>query len=186
MGRDKGLIAYRGGAHRQVLYALLQSVCARVFLSVNATQPRPEPERFEYLVDRAEFAGNGPIGAVMGFREAHPGVALLLVSCDLPFFGAEALGALLAARDPARPATAFLNSENNRPEPLVTIYEPRFLQRLPGQFGSGIRSLQRILLDDAPALIRDYDPSWILSADTPEDAARARGALGGDSGNRPG
>jgi molybdopterin-guanine dinucleotide biosynthesis protein A len=186
MGRDKGLIPYRGEAHREVLYALLQPVCARVFLSVNAVQPRPEPERFEYLVDRPEYAGNGPIGAVMGFRDAHPDVALLLVSCDLPFFGAEALGALLAARDPARPATAFLNSENDRPEPLVTIYEPRFLDGLPAHFGRGVRSLQRILLEDPPALIRDFDARWIRSADTPEDRDRAREALGGDRNTPPG
>lgn len=186
MGRDKGLIAYRGEAHRQVLYALLQSACARVFLSVNAGQPRPEPERFAYLVDAPEYAGNGPIGAVMGFRDAHPGVALLLVSCDLPFFGPQALQALLAARNTSRSATAFLNPENNRPEPLVTIYEPRFLERLAEDFGRGMRSLQRILLEDPPALITDFDARWIRSADTPEDRDRARDALGGDRDTPPG
>lgn len=186
MGRDKGLIAYRGAAHRQVLYALLRSVCDRVFLSVNAGQPRPEPERFEYLIDQPKYAGNGPIGAVMGFRDAYPGVALLLVSCDLPYFGSEALLALMAARDLSRPATAFLNPENDRPEPLVTIYEARFLDHLAEHFGRGIRSLQRILLEDPPALIRSYDPRWILSADTPEDVQRARAALSGDAGERPG
>ncbi|MEO6063890.1 MAG: NTP transferase domain-containing protein [Thermoflexales bacterium] len=182
MGRDKGLIAYRGEAHRQVLYALLRSACDRVFLSVNPAQPRPEPERFEYLVDRPEYAGNGPIGAVMGFRDAHPGLALLLVSCDLPYFGPVALQALLAARNSNRPATAFLNPQNDRPEPLVTIYEPGFLGRLPAHFSRGARSLQRVLLEDPPALIRDFDLRWIDSADTPEDAARARAALGGADG----
>lgn len=186
MGRDKGLIAYHGEAHRQVLYALLRPVCAEVFLSVNAGQPRPEPESFAYLVDAPEYAGNGPIGAVMGFRDAHPGVALLLVSCDLPYFGAEALQTLVAARDPVRPATAFLNPENDRPEPLVTIYEPRFLGRLAQDFGRGTRSLQRILLEDPPALIRDFDPRWIRSADTPEDRDRALYALGGDRNSPPG
>ena len=184
MGRDKGLIEYRGAAHRQVLYALLRSVCARVFLSVNAVQPRPEPERFEYLVDQPEYAGNGPIGAVMSFRDAHPGIAVLLVSCDLPFFGPEALQALVAARDPTRPATAFLNPENDRPEPLVTIYEPRFLEHLAVHFGRGVRSLQRILLEDPPALIQSYDPRWIYSADTPDDVQRARAVLGGDAAAR--
>ncbi len=182
MGRDKGLIAYRGAAHRQVLYALLYSVCARVFLSVNAAQPRPEPERFEYLVDRPEYAGNGPIGAVMGFRDAHPGAAVLLISCDLPYFGPVALQALMSARDSNRPATAFLNPENDRPEPLVTIYEPGFLERLPDRFSRGARSLQKVLLEDPPALIRDFDLRWIDSADTPEDVARARAALGSDFG----
>lgn len=185
MGRDKGLIAYRGEAHRQVLYALLRSVCERVFLSVNAEQPRPEPERFEYLVDWPEYAGNGPIGAVMGFREAYPGVALLLVSCDLPYFGVDALQTLMAARDPSRPATAFLNSENDRPEPLVTLYEPDFLGRLPEHFKRGTRSLQRVLLEDPPALIRDFDLRWIRSADTPDDAEQARRALGGDIARPP-
>lgn len=185
MGVDKGLIAYHGVAQREVLFALLRTVCARVLLSVNAAQPMPEPERFQYLVDRPEYAGNGPIGAVMGFRDAHPGAALLLVSCDLPYFGTEALQALMTARDLTRSATAFLNPENNRPEPLVTIYERPFLERLPGHFGNGIRSLQRILLDDPPALIRAFDLRWIHSADTPEDRARARDALGVDRRNPP-
>ena len=185
MGRDKGLIAYRGEAHRQVLYALLRSVCERVFLSVNAGQPRPEPERFEYLVDRPEYAGNGPIGAVMGFQDAYPGVALLLVSCDLPYFGVDALQTLMAARDPARPATAFLNPENDRPEPLVTLYESDFLGRLPEHFTRGARSLQRVLLEDGPALIQSFDRRWIQSADTPDDAEQAHRALGGDVARRP-
>lgn len=186
MGVDKGLIAYRGVAQRELLYALLQPVCARVFLSVNPSQARPEPERFEYIIDQPAYSGNGPIGAVMGFRDAYPGVGLLLVSCDLPFFGAEALRALLAAREPTRSATAFLNPENDRPEPLVTIYEPRFLQRLADDFNHGARSLQRVLLEDPPALIREFDRRWILSADTPGDVARARIALGGDLRNPPG
>ena len=121
MGVDKSLIAYRGVAQREALFALLEPVCARVFLSVNASQLMPDPERFAYIVDRPEYAGNGPIGAVMSFRDAHPGVALLLVSCDLPYFGAEALQTLVAARDPVRPATAFLNPENDRPEPLLSL-----------------------------------------------------------------
>jgi len=182
MGRDKGLLVYRGEAHRDVLYRLLRPVCARVFLSLNPAQPRPEPERFEYIVDQPPYSGNGPIGAVMGFRDAHPGVALLLLSCDLPYFGPEALRALLAARDSTRPATAFLNPENIRPEPLVTIYEPRFLDHLAEHFGRGVRSLQRVLLEDPPALIRDFDPRWIRSADTPEDVEQARRALGGTDG----
>ena len=185
MGRDKGLLSYRGAPHRELLHALLQRACARVFISVNPEQPRPEPERFGYLVDRAEYAGNGPIGAVLGFCVAHPGQALLLLSCDLPYFDETALDALVAARDPSRPATAFLNPENRKPEPLVTIYEPPFLARLPGLFQSGTRSLQRALLVDPPALITTFDPRWILSADSAEDYERARRALSPDDAHDP-
>ena len=180
MGRDKGLLRYYNDAHREVLYALLKRYCARVFLSVNAHQPHLWPEVFEYLVDRPEYADNGPIGAVSGFWDGHRGAGPLMVSCDLPFFDAAAAEELLGARDPLRSATAFVNPENNRPEPLVPVYEPAFLEALPRHFAAGSRSLQKIMLDLDPVLIRDFDPRWIHSADAPEDYARARKALGQD------
>ncbi len=184
MGRDKGLLRYFSDAHREVLYALLKRYCARVFLSVNAHQPQVRPEAFEYLVDQPEYSDNGPIGAVLGFRDAHPGAGLLLVSCDLPFFDETAAEALLGARDLSRPATAFVNPENNRPEPLVTIYEAAFLEALPRHFAAGSRSLQKIMLAHNPVLITDFDPRWIHSADAPEDYERARRALSPDSGDQ--
>lgn len=169
MGRDKGLLAYRGSAHREYLYALIRPVCDVVWLSLRVGQPEPDPARYNVLFDVPAYAGNGPISAVMGFRDAHPEAALLLLSCDLPYFNRAALDALLAGRDPARPATAFLNPDNGKPEPLVTIYEPDFLARLPRRFASGMRSLQRALLEDSPALVNVMDPRWIRSVDAPDE-----------------
>lgn len=177
MGRDKGQLAYHGVPHRQYLYDLIRPACAAVWLSLQAGQTPPDEERYQVLFDRPEYAGHGPISAVMSFCDAHPGVALLLLSCDLPYFDRDALNALLRARDPARPATAFLNPDNGKPEPLVTIYEPAFLDLLPARFAAGLRSLQRALLEDAPALVGSVDQRWIRSADSPEDFARAQRAL---------
>lgn len=179
MGRDKGLLEYHGIAQRDWLRALLAPVCERVFLSLRADQ-LPEGEGCEdCIADEPAFAGNGPIGAVLTLQPRFPGSALLLLSCDLPHFDADALTALLAGRDPNQWATAFINPETDRPEPLVTVYEPAFLAVLPVAFAGGARSLQRIMAQRPINRLVPAHLRWIESVDDPEAYIRARRALGG-------
>ena len=179
MGRDKGLLDYHGRPQREWLADLLAIYCSRVFVSVRSGQVESEfdGDDFTFLEDLPEFGNHGPIGALLTAQAAHPNHAWLVVSCDLPFFDQTAIACLLRHRAPGSPATAFINHEIDRPEPLSTIYEPGFMNALPAAFAAGANSMMRILhtLPDVSRVI-EYDPLWIMSADTPEafDAALQR------------
>ncbi len=179
MGSDKGLLLYRDRPQRAWLADLLASVCARVFISMRDASQTTPTDRHELLIDAPTFADNGPIGALLSANFAHPGHAWLVVSCDLPYFGALALDALLTRRDSTAPATAFINPEIGKPEPLVTIYEAGFMADLPTQFAAGERSMMRLLNRSPIARIERYDLRWIYSADTPEAFSAARQNLQG-------
>lgn len=184
MGRDKGRLSYHGAPHREWLADVLAQACERVFISVSRPEESESGTGRAYLVDEAAYAGNGPIGALLSANAAHPHHAWLVVSCDLPFFGPAALAALTSRRDASRPATAFLNPTNAQPEPLVTIYEAAFMDALPGWFGAGERSMRRIMARIDTHLIREFDPRWLTSADTPEGYAEALRVMRGQSGAR--
>ena len=166
MGADKGLVQYRSRPHRFWLADLLAPVCQRAFISVNSAQEKLDAEHYDYVVDDPAYADNGPIGGLMTAHGAGES-AWLVLSCDLPYFDGAALAALLAGREPNRAGTAFFNPDTHQPEPLVTIYEPAFMRALPGAFAAGERSLRRLLARADTKLIREYDPCWIVSANTP-------------------
>lgn len=178
MGRDKGLLVYYDQPHRLWLADLLSEACERVFISIGHADDAMPGDGRDYIADRADYAGNGPIGALLSANAAHPGQAWLVVSCDLPFFDRAAIGALLANRDGSKYATAFFNPVNGQPEPLVTIYEPAFMDALPAWFAAGDRSMRRIMARSDTRLIRDFDQRWLVSADTPAGYEAARRDLG--------
>lgn len=176
MGQDKGLLNYRGVPHREYLYALLGRYCERVLLSLNPSQPAPDSSQFNLIFDHPTYTDTGPVGAVVNVAEQHPGVALFVVTCDLPFFDAACAEQLLTAREPLRDATAFFNPDMNQAEPLVTIYEAEFLRHVPSQFKSGVNSLRKLLAKANVKLVAGHDGRCIHSADQPSefDAAKQK------------
>ena len=189
MGRDKGLLSYHGQPQRRWLATLLAQSCARVFVSVRAGQApkHSADDDIAYIEDSPAFENRGPMGALLSANELHPNCAWLVVSCDLPYFDGAALECLLKHRDMSAAATAFVNPEIHRPEPLVTIYEALFMRELPGEVARGGSSMMRILhaLPNV-RLIRGYDPRWIISADTPGAFDEARRMLATASGSPTG
>ena len=183
MGADKGLVRYRNKPHRFWLADLIAPRCERVFISVNHAQEQVNAAQYAYVVDAPAYADNGPIGGLMSASAAHGAdAAWLVISCDLPYFDAAALTALVAARDTTRAATAFINPEINMPEPLITIYEPAFMRGLAGAFAAGARSLRRLLAQADTHLIHPQDPRWIVSANTPQARDEALRGLGQPTG----
>ena len=174
MGRDKGLLDYHGQPHRFYLADLLRCYCAQVFISINAQQTQLQADQYQYLVDLPQYADSGPLGAVLGAHLQLPEVSWFVVTCDLPFFGPTCADALISQRDPAVDATAFFNHALNQPEPLVAIYEQRWLRSLPDAYSRGETSLRRLLGRAKVQTLHEFDLHCIHSADRPEDYAAAR------------
>jgi len=176
MGRDKGLLNYHGQAQRLYLASVLRPFCARVFISVNTQQATPDVGN-EYLVDATTVAGHGPMTALLSAYLAHPSASWLVVTCDLPFFDAACAKVLVDQRDDHVDATAYLNASLGEAEPLVAIYEQRFLQTLPASLARGEDSLRRLLRNAQVHFIQQGNPQCWLSADRPEDYVAAKQAM---------
>ena len=176
MGRDKGLLDYRGRPHREYLHDVLSRHCERVFLSINARQEQTHADRYAYLVDNPAYE-TSPMGALLNAHESFPDASWFIVSCDLAYFDAACATLLLQQRDPAMAGTAFRIHEMNQPEPLVTIYENAFVRSLPALYQAGERSLRRALHKAGAKLIADYDPHCTQSVDSLEDYEAAKRAL---------
>jgi molybdenum cofactor guanylyltransferase len=176
MGRDKGLLDYRGVPHRVWVRDVLAPHCARVFISLNSAQAAAAPDLVS-IVDDPRYDAT-PIGALLTAHAAHPGNSWFVVSCDLPYFDADCARRVIDARDPARAGTAYQIAELNHPEPLVTIYEAAFVAALPQIYAAGERSLRRALHRAGAAIVAGEAGDCVQSVDTLDDYERARLRLG--------
>lgn len=154
MGRDKSGIVYHGQPQRDHLTALLSPFCASVYWSVNQTQfaaltyPR-------MLLDTYPQAG--PLGGLLTAMTTYPEAAWLVVPCDLPRLDSHTLGTLLAGRSRLSVATAFWDSDQRGPEPLVSLWEPASGTLLRTYFEQGNRSPRRFLIQQNAHLIEAPD-----------------------------
>ena len=123
MRRDKAQLAYAGEPQLQRAWRLLEAVTTRAFVSLRADQcNEPLRSSLPQIVDT--YDAIGPTAGILSAQDAYPGVAWLVLACDLPLLNAETLHTLLDARDPSADATAFCSRFDGLPEPLCALWEP--------------------------------------------------------------
>ncbi|SHG31397.1 NTP transferase domain-containing protein [Flagellimonas flava] len=127
MGSDKGLIDYHGVPQREYLYALLNDLCDKVYMSVRDKQQATELTGFDCILDNNQH--RGPFNGILSAHRTFPQVAWLVLACDLPLLDADTLRILVKNRDDRKIATSFATNESGLPEPLVTIWEPEGLEQ---------------------------------------------------------
>jgi len=178
MQRDKAGIEYDGQPQLARAMALLAPLVVRAFVSVRAEQ-RGDPQRsaYECIVDA--LPESGPIGGIHAALHAHPGAAWLVLACDLPFLDAATLQQLIAARDPARIATAFRSSHDGKPEPLCAIWEPASAAAVEAWLATGQRCPRGLLAQADVALLTLRAPQALDNINTGPEYAAARARLEG-------
>jgi molybdopterin-guanine dinucleotide biosynthesis protein A len=123
MQQDKAALVYRGEPQLLRAWRLLEAVTARSFISVReAQQSDPLRAPLAQIVD--SYAAVGPVAGILSAQQRHPEAAWLVIACDLPLLEADTLLSLIAQRDEAADATAFLSRYDALPEPLCAIWEP--------------------------------------------------------------
>ncbi len=111
MRRDKAALEYHGRSQLAHAYERLAAKVERAFVSVRPDQVEdPVRRAYPQVVDRRENLG--PLAGILAAQEAHPGVAWLVLACDLPFLDAHTLGHLLGARDTGGLATAYRSAHD--------------------------------------------------------------------------
>jgi len=169
-GADKAAQAVAGRSLLERTASLLASCGLPVQVAVRQDQlADPLRARFVLLADRPGLAG--PLAGLLAAHAQLPAAAWLLLGCDMPRLDVAVLQQLIAARDPALAATAYLSATDGRPEPLCAIYEPATLARLHEQ--AGPRTSLRLLLEHSACRLLDPPAGNVLaSADTPAALAR--------------
>ena len=175
MRRDKAALVYQGKAQLDRAYELAGRHVAAVFVSVRQDQASESMRSGKPLIIDS-VAGEGPVVGIRSAMAAHPGVAWLVLACDLPFLSDEALAALLAHRDPRAVATAYRSASDGLPEPLCAIWEPAAAAALADDSG-GVDCPRRFLIRHHARLLDPHDPQALDNINTPEEYATAEDAL---------
>jgi molybdenum cofactor guanylyltransferase len=176
MYSDKAALHYRGRAQLTAAMQLVAPLVARAFVSVRADQVHdPLRAGFAQIVDRE--ADVGPIAGIMAAQAQFADVAWLVVACDLPFLDAGTLKQLMAARDAARAATAYLSSHDGLPEPLCAIYEPASATTLAAYLREGRQCPRGFLLKGDVRLLAAANPHALDNINTRAEYDAAVSAL---------
>jgi molybdopterin-guanine dinucleotide biosynthesis protein A len=177
MQRDKAALEYRPGESQlDAAVRLLASRVAKTFVSVRPDQ-RADATRAAYpqIVDRGDV--EGPIAGISAALGEFPDAAWLVLACDLPFLDARTLDTLIAARDPARDATAFRSSHDGLPEPLCAIYEPRAFRSIAAHIAGGRNCPRKYLINAHTHLLDQPNPRALDNVNTVAEYGDAMSAL---------
>jgi molybdenum cofactor guanylyltransferase len=179
LGTDKAAVVLDGQPLLARAVALLQAVVADIRVAARPDQADDDlRRRFRLVAD--DLRGIGPAAGILAAHAAQPDAAWLVMACDMPRVDAGDLARLVAAREPARGATAFRGPRDGRPEPLCAIYEPATLARFRRQVTAGGSPSPRELLENCgPVLLEAPAADRLDSINTREDLQRlAPGASG--------
>ncbi len=176
MQHDKALIDYHGEPQLLWTWRLLSTLLPRVFVSVR-TEQRDEPLRrgLPQIVD--SVADAGPAAGILSAQALYPEVAWLVVAVDLPRLDAATLQHLLAMRDPAREATAFISHHDGLPEPLCALWEPASHARLLARVQAGKPCPRKALIEADTRLLQPLAAHALDNINTPEELASLRAQL---------
>jgi len=177
MQRDKAALEYRPGVTQlDAAMRLLEGRVARAFVSMRADQAGDAARaKYPAIVDRGDV--EGPIAGISAALIEHPDTAWLVLACDLPFLDARTLDVLLAARDPARVATAFRSSHDGLPEPLCAIWEPRALDGIRAHVAAGRNCPRKFLINADVKLLDLPDARALDNVNTVAEYGHAMNSL---------
>ena len=158
MGADKSEIQYHGQVSQQIYASnLLKNFCGEnVFLSKK--EAKHSEKSLEIRIIEDTFLGIGPMGGILSAFQKYPNVAWLVVACDLPFLTEKSLRQLVDSRNPFKLATTFKSPENDFPEPLISIWEPKAYPKLLQMLAYGYDCPRKTLINsDIQLLINDQE-----------------------------
>ncbi|MGN6177966.1 MAG: NTP transferase domain-containing protein [Mucilaginibacter sp.] len=174
MGFDKGAANWFGKEQRYFMADMLQTLCDKVYISRSSEKQEISAD---YPVITDTFLNLGPLGAILSAFRERPDCAWLVVACDLPLLNKETLKYLVQNRDTASIATAFQSPDNEFPEPLITIWEPKSYPVLLSFLAQGYSCPRKVLINGDPKLLKAPDPDALTNVNTPDDLEKIKRIL---------
>lgn len=175
MGYDKGSVNWFGKEQRYHVADMLKPFCPEVFISCRADQKQQIDINYNVLEDT--FTGLGPFGAILSAFREQPDKAWLVVACDLPLLETETFKSLVSQRNTSHIATAFNSPDNEFPEPLITIWEPKSYPVLLEFLAQGYSCPRKVLINNDINLLQAPDPEALTNVNTPEDLEKVKRTL---------
>jgi molybdopterin-guanine dinucleotide biosynthesis protein A len=172
MGFDKGAVNWFGKEQRYYMADMLKPLCDEVFISCREDQKHEIDINYNVLPDT--FAGLGPYGAILSAFREQPDSAWLVIACDLPLLDSEAIQFLVDRRDTSKIATAFNSPQNEFPEPLITIWEPKSYPTLLSFLSQGYSCPRKVLINSDVHLLQAPNPDALTNVNTPEDLEKVK------------
>jgi molybdopterin-guanine dinucleotide biosynthesis protein A len=166
MGFDKGAYNWYGKEQRYYMADMLKPLCDEVFISRSSEK---QDVSLSYPIITDTFTNLGPYGAILSAFRQQPDKAWLVVACDLPLLDSETLSYLVENRDVSAIATAFKSEENEFPEPLITIWEPKSYPVLLSFLAQGYSCPRKVLINTEPKLLEAPVPGALTNVNTPDE-----------------
>lgn len=177
MGLDKGTMQWHGKEQRYYMADMLKKFCTEVFISCKPEQQSDIAPEYKTLPDTYDV--RGPYAGILSAFKERPGVAWLVVACDLPLLDINTLQFLVQNRDTTSIATTFKSPFDGLPEPLITIWEPSSYPALLSFLSDGYTCPRKALIrsGDKVTILDPRDEQALMNANTPEDAEKVKEIL---------
>jgi molybdopterin-guanine dinucleotide biosynthesis protein A len=165
MEQDKALINYHGKPQLDYLCDILSTCCQEVFISA-AKQSGINTDK---TIIHDQFDLDSPLNGILSAFHFDPDASWLTVPVDMPNLHAASIEFLLRHRNPKKTATCFLDTDGQRPEPLVTIWEAKAKPLLFDFYNSGGFSPRKFLEEHDIELLKAPHPSMLVNLNTTEE-----------------
>lgn len=172
MGFDKGAVNWFGKEQRYYIADMLKPLCEEVFISCRTDQKHQININYNVLEDT--FTGLGPFGAILSAFREQPDKAWLVVACDLPLLETETFKSLIEQRKTSAIATAFNSPDNEFPEPLITIWEPKSYPVLLAFLAQGYSCPRKVLINSDVHLLQVPNPASLSNVNTPDELEKVK------------
>jgi len=172
MGFDKGAVSWFGKEQRYHVADILKPLCKDVFISCRADQKEQINPTYPVLEDT--FLGLGPYGAILSAFREQPDKAWLVVACDMPLLETETFKFLIEKRKVSAIATAYNSPDNEFPEPLITIWEPKSYPVLLSFLSQGYSCPRKVLINSDVHLLQAPNVDALTNVNTPDDLEKVK------------
>jgi molybdenum cofactor guanylyltransferase len=164
MGRDKGLMFFRGRPMARHVLDPMAMVCQRILVSAND----PAYGMFGFELVKDEIAEFGPVGGLMSALRQSDSEMNLVLSCDIPLISHTLLVDLL--RTPFE-ANALVVRNNADIHPLIGVYRRGALAELERAVREGEHKLKVALerMGFETFEVADADAGQLMNMNTPQD-----------------
>jgi len=172
MGYDKGAVSWFGKEQRYHVADMLRPLCKEVYISCRTDQKQQINPGYAVLEDT--FTGLGPYGAILSAFREQPDKAWLVVACDMPLLETETFKFLIENRKVSFIATAYNSPDNEFPEPLITIWEPKSYPVLLSFLSQGYSCPRKVLINSDVNLIQAPNTDALTNVNTPDDLEKVK------------
>jgi molybdopterin-guanine dinucleotide biosynthesis protein A len=176
MGFDKGAVNWYGKEQRYYMADMLKKHCDKVYISCRDAEQQKEID-LKYLSMPDTFTGLGPYGAILSAFRENPDRAWLVIACDLPLVDASVIQYLADNRNTATIATAYQSQQNEFPEPLITIYEPKSYSALLQFLAQGYSCPRKVLINSDITLLQSPKDDALANVNTPDELDKIKRVL---------